>query len=163
MKEESTVTVNTKGLDQLVKAFSGKLPTLKVGILADNSRSGPGKSSPTNVQVGAAHEYGAPARGIPMRSFLRMPLNDRLGKYMEEAGLFKEKVISGMIKTGSIDSYMRLTGEVALNVVRDAFDSGGFGKWAKWKHPEERQANSNAGMLLVDTHQLRDSIAFEVK
>lgn len=156
--EEPTVTVNMKSLEQLIKAFSGDMPVLRIGILADSSHGG--KEGSTNVEIGAAHEYGAPARKLPMRSFLRMPLNTKLGERMEEAGLFKEETIKGFIKTGSVETFMKLTGEIALNVVREAFDTGGFGKWAKWKDPNY---NNNAGQILVDSAQLRDSIAYEVK
>lgn len=158
---DSDIELNTKALDQLIKAFGDNIPTIKIGVLGNGARSIQGKgSSPTNAEIGAAHEFGAPAHKLPMRSFLRMPLNTRLSDYMENAGLFKEQTIKDFIKTGSIETFIKLTGELALNVVRDAFETGGFGKWAKWKDPSY---TNNSGMLLVDSHQLRDSISYEVK
>lgn len=154
--DESSVTLDTKLLDQLTAALSGDIPMVRVGILADSTHNG---SETTNVEIGTAHEFGAPARKLPERSFLRMPLNTKLHEYMEEAGLFEPKVIAELAKNKTFKPYMNLVGEIALNVIRDAFDTGGFGKWRKWK---DKNYTNNSGMLLVDTHQLRDSIAYEV-
>lgn len=150
--------INVKGLDQLVKALKARPPITRVGILGgDNAREGGG---PTNSEVGAAHEFGAPARGIPQRSFLRVPISENLEKYMKESGAFKKEVFKNVIKDGSVKPWMETVAANAETVVKDAFDTGGFGKWPAWKDPGYV---NNSNMLLVDTGQLRKSITSEVK
>lgn len=153
MSEETTV--NVKGLDQLMKAIKGKLPQVRIGVLgSNNARTG---GSSTNAQVGAAHEFGTTT--IPQRSFLRVPLAENLGKELENAGALDEDVLKGVIRKGDIIPWLEKVAIVAESIVLGAFDSGGYGHWVPWKNPSYE---NNSGQLLVDTHQLRDSISTEV-
>lgn len=154
-------TLNIQGLDALLSALKGKPPQARIGILGGSTREvKPGeKSKPTNAEVGAAHEFGAPARGLPQRSFLRVPLTDHLEKYMEKSGLLDKQALNDVLKKKSLLPWVKKMATVAETVVQDAFDTGGFGKWPAHKPGHE----NNANMLLVDTHQLRDSITSEVK
>lgn len=159
----SDVTLNIKGLQQLAKALKKKPPTVRVGILAGKSArksSGSGKKTPTNAEVGAVHEYGSPARGLPQRSFLRVPISDRLQKEMDQSGAFKEQTMKDVLKEGSVVPWMRKVAVLAEGIVAGAFASGGYGKWAPWK---TKNYSNNAGQLLVDTKQLRESVTSEVK
>lgn len=71
-----SVTVRDNGADKLLADLRalGKL-TVRVGVLADGpkargSAAGKGRQA-SLVEVAAAHEFGAPAAGIPQRSFIR--------------------------------------------------------------------------------------------
>lgn len=159
MSEETTLKVD--GLEKLLKALKAKPPVARVGILGDKStRSGGGGGQPTNAEVGAAHEFGAPARGLPARSFLRVPISENLQKEMEKSQAFDEQVLSEVIKSGSVLAWMQKIAILAEGIVSDAFDSKGFGKWPSWSSPNY---TNNAGQVLVDTKQLRESITSEVK
>lgn len=155
-------TINTKGLDQILKALKGKMPQARVGILGGKAvrNAQGGNKTPSNAEVGAVHEYGAPARGIPARSFLREPISDNLDKEIEKSGALDKEVLKQVIKDGSTLPWMKKIAVLAEGIVAEAFDSGGFGKWKQWKNPNY---TNNAGQLLVDTKQLRDSITSEVK
>jgi hypothetical protein len=54
MADEGT-ELNTKGLDQLLKALKGKMPRARVGILGDKvTRSATEmKAGPSNAEIGA--------------------------------------------------------------------------------------------------------------
>lgn len=157
------VTLNVKGLDQLLKALKAKPPTARVGVLAEtvNRKSEPGqKNTPNNAEVGAAHEYGAPGRGLPQRSFLRVPITDNLDKRLSQEGMLSKQTLADVIKTGSVLPWVKKVTSIAKGIVTEAFETGGFGKWPQW---EDSHYSNNAGQLLVDTKQLRDSIVMDVK
>lgn len=151
--------MNTKGLDQLIKALKNDVSRVRVGVLGSKSaRMGGGATSATNASIGAIHEFGT--SHIPMRSFLRMPLSDFLQTYLDKAGAFNKAEIKDVIKQGSVIPWLQKVAIVAERIVSDAFATGGFGKWPGWKTPGYR---NNDNRLLVDTRQLRDSISSEVK
>jgi phage gpG-like protein len=160
-------TINVEGLDKMLKALKQKPPIARIGILGDKTlrkrEKGEKGVIPTNAEIGAAHEYGAPARGLPQRSFLRVPLTDLLQKKMEQEGALSKADFKEVLKQGTVLPWLKKIAVMAEGIVRGAFDTGGYGKWRAWKHPNERAKNSNANMLLVDTTQLRDSITSEVK
>lgn len=154
MSDEDTFVLNTKGLDQIVKSLKGKLPYIQIGIMGDkNARSGGRK---TNAEIGAKHEFGR--GGMPVRSFLRVPLSDNLGKYLEQSNAFDRDAMARVIKTGTILPWLTKVAVVAENVVADGFASGGFGKW-----PPSDMKRKKVHMTLVETQQLRNSISSRIK
>jgi phage gpG-like protein len=154
-------TLNVRGLEQLAKALKVKPPVARVGILGDKTVREPAegeKKSLTNAEVGAAHEFGTTT--IEKRSFLLTPIKDRLDSEMEKAGAFRPDVLLRVLKQGSVVPWLEKVASLAEGIVLDAFATGGFGKWKAWKNPNY---TNNAGQILVDTKQLRDSITSEVK
>lgn len=160
MSDNDASTVNIKGLDQMLKALKSRPPVCRIGILGNSDIRGKDKKGTTNSEVGAAHEFGAPGRNLPQRSFLRVPLADHLEKYLEQSGAFDKKVFDDVIAQGSVVPWLKKVAATAQAVVSDAFNTKGFGKWAPWKNPNY---TNEGGTLLVDTQQLRDSITTEVK
>jgi hypothetical protein len=151
-------TINLDGFEKLVKALKpANAPVAKIGILGANANRKQGKS--TNAQIGAAHEFGSPLTGLPVRSTLRMPLTDVLPKDLEATDLFTEDVFKEVVKAGSLTPWLKTVAGIALGTVKKAFATGGFGKWAPWAHGY----SNRTGQILVDTTQLRDSYTFEVK
>lgn len=155
MKPDVDIKLNTKGIDDLIAAFK-YVPTIKVGVLGNKDNRT--KGSETNASIGLKHEFGL--GGMPLRSFLRMPLTEKLGDALENTRAFSRDILLKVIKDKSITEWAKKIALVAETVVQDAFDSGGFGKWPKWK---TKGYENNTGMILVDTQQLRNSISSEVK
>lgn len=147
------IELKDKGLKQLMAAFKGEIPQVKVGILGDKSARD-GKTS--NAAIGAAHEYGTTE--LPIRSFLRTPLNDHLSEYLQNAGAFDPATFKDIIKEGSILNWVKKIGVVAEQVVQEAFASGGFGQWkpSNMDHKKVKQT-------LIETQQLRNSITSKVE
>jgi phage gpG-like protein len=146
--------LDTRALDRIMNAFKGEMPNLKVGILGDKNSRSDGK---TNAEIGAKHEFGGD--GMPIRSFMRMPINDKLEDEIEQSGLFGKNSINEVIKKGDVTPWMMKIGILCEKVIQDAFDSGGFGKWPKWKPGYK----SNTGLILVNTQQLKRSIVSKVE
>lgn len=148
-----TIEIDMKGLNKFVASIKGPIPVIKIGILGDkNSRSQNG----SNAEIGAKHEFGV---GVPQRSFLRMPLNEKLADYLEESSAFDNDTLNLVVKSGTLKPWLQKIAITAEKVVADAFASGGFGQWRKWA----TGYSNNTGQILVDTQQLRNSITSEVK
>lgn len=160
---DETIILKTDGLDKLIKSLHGKTPTIRVGVLGSKaSRAAPAGSqeNPNNAEVGATHEFGSPTEGVPQRSFLRIPISDNLDKKLTESGAFDPDTLSKVVKQGTVTPWMKKIAIIAENIVSEAFDTGGFGKWPRWKN---KKYKNNTGQILVDTAQLRNSITSEVK
>lgn len=157
---DDTVVLETKGLDQLIKALKNGMPRACVGILGSKTIRGKTQGNQTNAAIGAIHEYGSPAKNIPIRSFLRVPISEHLNKKMESSGALDETVLKEVVKSGTVVPWLKKIAILAESVVHEAFETGGFGKWPGWKNPNYK---NNHGRILEDTGQLRDSITSEVK
>ena len=156
-----TVSLNTKGLDKLLKAL-GRLPRARVGVLGDKAVRGASEhdgekkeSGPTNAEIGAAHEYGTST--LPQRSFLRVPISDNLSKALDNAGLMDKDAVKKVLAEGSVVPWLKKIAIVAEDIVLQAFDNGGFGKWKP-----SNMKNKTNHQTLVETQQLRNSITSEV-
>lgn len=170
--------LNSKSLDGLLKVLKGDMKRVRVGILGGKTtrndapvdggssinatkKSGAPKTNfevSTNAAVGAIHEFGTDK--MPMRSFLRVPIAENLQKRLESSGAFGPDELARVVKETSFLPWLQRIGAVAERIVSDAFDTGGFGKWPKWK---TKGYTSNTGQVLVDTQQLRNSITSDVK
>lgn len=148
------VELNLKGLEQLEKAFK-TLPTVRVGILGRTDARNTGEAN-SNASVGLRHEFGT--EELPMRSFLRMPITEKMKDYLEKSGAFTKETLARVVEEGSIEAWMEKVGVTAERVVADAFASGGFGKWqpSNMDHKKVHQT-------LVESGQLQRAITSEVK
>jgi phage gpG-like protein len=173
---DDAFTLQTKGLDGILKALKNNMSRVRVGVLggktirnqvkveggksvnAANKRPKGKFDVSTNAAVGAIHEFGS--EKMPQRSFLRVPISEKLQERLESAGAFTPDEFSKVVKEASLVPWLHRIAIVAEKIVGDAFATGGFGKWPKWK---TKGYENNTGMLLVDTQQLRNSITSEVK
>ena len=134
------------------------MPSVVVGVLAGkNPRTdAEKKSTQTNAEIGAAHEFGTSK--TPRRSFLRMPISENLEKFLQSAGAFDKKTIEKVVKSGSLIEWMKQVGVTAEKVVQTAFATGGFGQWKP-----SNMKNKKIHLTLVESTQLRNSITSEVR
>lgn len=149
-----TYEIKIDGLDKLIRVLQ-KNVTGSIGVLAGkNARMGDG----SNATIGMKHEFGDPKEGLPIRSWLRMPIIEHLEKNLEKADAFTDKTIKEVVKEGSIVPWMKKVMVTAEGCIADAFDTGGFGKWK----PSNMVFKKNK-QTLVETQQLRNSVTSEVK
>lgn len=149
--------IQLDGMAKLTRAIKDRRPPhIEIGIIEDSPRKD-GESS--NAEIGAAHEYGAPQRGLPVRSWLRMPLKDHLQEKMEEDQLLNEKSTKEVMKLGTIRPWMEAVKVSAIATVLKAFGNAGWGTWQPWKDPNY---TNNTGEILQDTQQLKNSVDAKV-
>lgn len=157
----SATTLSTTGLDKLLKVLKAPAGICRVGILGEKTTrfdDDKSKSGLSNATIGAMHEFGT--EHLPQRSFLRVPIADKLSKALDESGLLNEGSFKIVLKEGTSKTWLKQIAIVAEGIVAEAFDSNGFGKWPAWKTPGYE---NNTGDILVDTQQLRNSITSEVR
>lgn len=149
-------TFQIKGLESLIKALSDpRAPVACIGVLGNKSARGGG---PTNADVGAAHEFGAPSRNLSIRSWLRAPLISQMQNAVNRAGATRPQVIQQILKEGTFRPWVEKIGILGLSVVAEGFNTGGFGEW-----PPSNMDRKAVKQTLVETQQLRNSATYEVR
>jgi hypothetical protein len=142
---------------KILKEIEKELKTneyVKIGILGNkNTRN----DFNTNAMIGMVHEFGSAGKNIPERSFLRMPLREKLPKMIKEIG---KGVILGLAKQNA-NLFLKKIGVLGEQIIQEAFDTGGFGKWAKLSNKTIKRKGFDK--TLIETTQLRKSITSEVK
>jgi hypothetical protein len=125
----------TKAMERNMKNM--KSSSVVVGVM-DDARYPNGTSV---AEVGYYQEYGI---GVDQNSFLRQPfiekqsdLNSNFNQHFQD-----------MVDDGNINQLMQKVGETAVQLVNDAFESKGFGKWSN---------------DLKDTELLKNSISSKVR
>lgn len=163
------VKLNMMKLEAIQKQLGKKL-VAEVGIMGSNvarqavKTTAKGnriadkkKASPlTNAEVGLKHEKGSLSENIPRRSFLEMPLKDKLPGAMGKIGGI---LLVGIEATNILMVYQKL-GLVAEGIVLGAFNSSGYGQWPP-NAPLTIKIKGSSRPL-IDTAQLRKSITSRV-
>lgn len=168
------VNLDTESLDAAIATFSHAFDhAIKVGVLERTNARDDGQ---TNAEVGANSEYGVKedicttegvevARGrdpmcwsgIPVRSFLRVPIGEHLGPELAKESKIVGKVIEGKVEGVTLAD---VVGVIAVRTVDDAFATGGFGQWQP--NSERTTEWKGSSQPLIDSNQLRDSIAYDL-
>ncbi len=158
-----TVSMNTKNLDIFLKLLKESRMKVRVGILGGNASAAHpnadgSPSGLSNAEIGAIHEYGKLSDpNFPVRSFIRMPINEKFYSALKSAGGLRKDVTEEVFKTRELRPWLQKCGAIAVGVIQDAFNTGGFGKWKPSNMSRKRNHQT-----LVETQQLRNSITYEV-
>ncbi len=98
---------------------------------------------------------------IPARSFLRQPLEEKMPEVI--TGLKKEIFKDCFIKNNP-SKVFNMIGSKALEIVHDAFDTGGFGQWKELAKSTKNYKSSNnlSPEKLIARGQLKNSTSFKV-
>ncbi len=170
----SRIRLNTDNLEKIQKQLGRKF-FVKVGILG---RTGARKEGGplTNADIAFIHEFGSPAKNIPIRSWLRMPLMTKLPEIFKKSG---QRLLNKMTVENIRDIFDEL-GARAMKAIDQAFTSSGFGQWApnkRPKHPKSKKGRIKTSAYnelpaskkkeysrpLIDTGELRKAVDREVK
>lgn len=154
------VKVDISKMKALAKALGDSFE-IRVGILGNKAARKNGDGGLNNAELGFIQEFGSVKKKIPARSFLGMPLNLYLVDYLKSKKGFGDKEIKKAVKNGSLLELAKKVGIVAEQVVQDAFETRGFGNWAKNRPSTIRRKGSDSP--LIDTGELRRSITSEAK
>lgn len=168
----SRVDLNLSGLEMLQADIRDNAKArVHVGVLRDHDARQDGADA-GNATIGLVHEFGSPTKNIPERSWLRMPLIVKLPEVIQQAGPdFWRKLIleKGVLKG------LKALGIAAEDSIQQAFETGGFGKWAPWskRYGRRRELEVRAlfgdvmgpvhpGSLLIQTGELRQAVTSRV-
>jgi phage gpG-like protein len=153
--EDDTIQWKDMGLATIIKSFKNADAKARVGILGGKNTR---KDSNTNAVIGVKHEFGDPKENLPIRSFLRMPIIEKMQSKLDASNAFSKKSINEIIQAKDILPWIKKLGVLGEAIVLEAFETGGFGKWK----PSNMKFKKNH-QTLVETQQLRNSITSEVK
>ena len=150
------------GLQALVERV-GSLSSaaVRVGVLQD--KGGEAKRSQgasevkglTILEVATVHEFGAPERGIPQRSFLRGTVDEQEAEIRADQHRLAVAYLSGKIQLGKALNQLgaRIAGRIQQRIAR-GIDPPNAARTI---------ARKGSSKPLVDTGQLRSSITWEVE
>lgn len=147
------VKYNLDPLHQFVKS-AGNNNVVRVGIFGEKSSRK--KGAITNAEVGAINEYGSFTRGIPARSFLRMPIHNKSQEILKEASAG----VAELFAAGKHMVALKRLGIACENAIQRAFASRGFGTWKP--NAPSTIARKKSSQPLIDTSQLRRAITSKV-
>lgn len=159
MTPEETLALVEKQLSNMEKA---KTLSVKVGLPAGESATSKAYTNdgatpaPTVLQVGVWHEYGT--EHVPMRSFLRGPLN---AKSADMDRVLQTQFNLVLEKGMDVEKALGRVGLAARNISVGAFRTRGYGVWADIDQAT-KDAKGSSG-ILIDTGLLRSSITWVVE
>jgi hypothetical protein len=171
------VHLDTDKLESIQTALSEMFMT-RVGILGNKTsrtnavqitsgkrkgefKAGKTESHMTNAEIGLLMERGRLSEPrIPARSFLEMPLVLMSHKLLEDKREIWSVFKGGPETRSRLKSAYVKLGQVAENLIQDAFETGGFGLW----DPDRPStiAKKHSSRPLINTAQLRRSISSDV-
>lgn len=125
----------------------------RAGVIGESAKADHGGGL-RNVDLAVIHEFGAPAAGIPERSFIRAPFAANRQKYLGNLG----RAIAGVYKG-------KLPMRTALLLVADQMASDQRKAIAAGIPPPNSPATikrKGSSKPLIDTGQLRQSLASDV-
>ena len=106
------------------------------------------------VAIGAIHEFGI---GVPMRSFLRVPIGEHSAEIANIAKIGAKKIVDG---SGNITGTLKAMGETGVSISKESFSSN---NWAPLKDPTRGGKNKDGDATpLVDTGTLKRSITYQI-
>jgi hypothetical protein len=145
-----------RGLAALAQRLAGKA-RVRVGVLSDEPKaSGDGNDSAmTLLDVAARNEFGAPAAGVPQRSFIRATVDQEQARIRAMQSSQATRIISG-----------DTTPEIALEQIGAVVQGSIQARIARGIDPPNAPstvARKGSSKPLVDTGQLRSSITYVVE
>lgn len=149
------VKIDMSGFKTIKKALSDKFKT-RVGILGGKASESHKGTELTNADLGAIHEFGSLSNNIPPRSFLRLPLEAKLGEWINK----NRSRYMELMEQGNVRKFYVGMGLAAEGIIDEAFVTSGFGSWPPDKPETVKRKGSS--MPLLDTGQLRASITSKV-
>lgn len=159
MGRQTKISVNLDGLEDLKRKLGSEYYA-RIGIIGAKAatehedRDGE-PTGLTNAEIGVLQEFGN--EHIPPRSFLRMPIVERMKDIVRFLGSSK---VNSLFEAGNIKGIFKALGIEGEGIVQDAFATRGFGMW-KPNAPRTIAAKGSDAPL-IDTAQLRRSVSSDV-
>ena len=130
---------------------------VKVGVLASKGGGEPNEAGVTMVELAAIHEFGAPAAGIPERSFIRRTMKNKKRAIGEVTAMLARKLLDQ--RGFTVRSALEVLGVFAATEVKKTITEG---EHVPPPLAPATVAAKGSSRPLVDTGRLVGSINHEV-
>lgn len=164
-----TTDFNFKGMKKLVEAIT-KEYQIRVGLLsgaggaeAIQDHDGNTNSEFDYAGLGALMEYGSKDGKIPARSFLQMPLEQKMDEILKKTrNDYSIQELNYFLEQNKLDltSFAIVLGANCIDAIQEAFNTQGFGEWTP-NAPSTIKKKGSSGPL-IDTGALRQKIVAEI-
>jgi hypothetical protein len=159
----STVRDTDRGAKALVarlRALRVSSAAVRVGILSDQPKrqrdgGGGGKEPYSLVEVAAVHEFGAPAAGIPRRSFIRATIDEKRAEVERLERALLAQVVEGKIE---LRQALDLMGAKVAGWIQTRIADG-----IAPPNAASTVRRKKSSKPLVDTGQLRSAVTWVVE
>lgn len=133
-----------------------KKARVRVGILADEPKeTEDGDTSPLSlVEIAAIHEFGAPAAGIPQRSFIRGTVDEKRHEIEQLQFAQAKRIVLGQVDPDH--AVEQLGAKVAAMMQRR------IAQGIPPPNAPETVERKGSSTPLIDTGQLRSSLSYEL-
>jgi len=156
LKRDANVAMN-----KIAEYFDGS-QVVKLGMIggSESGRSDEDGGDATNPELGFIHEFGSITKGIPMRSWLRMPIIHEAKKILKALAKSKSQIEKDAAEGKDPENLYKLLGEIGKASIQKAFDTGGFGQW-----PAKKPTKANQGKMspLIISSQMRKAVDYSVE
>ena len=148
------ITDVDRGLNRMA-AVLAKHVRVRVGVLADEPKK-ESEGGASLLEVAAVHEFGAPAAGIPQRSFIRGTVDEKLPEIHALQASQARRILTGNVTPEiAVEQIgMRVKGFIQQRI------SAGIEPPLADSTIERKNGKTTP---LIDTGQLRTSIAYQVE
>lgn len=153
--KQTEIRFNLDGLED-IKQKIGKTYRTRVGIIGDKA-SKPHEGGITNATLGVIQMFGSVTRNIPPRDFLLMPLMTKHRKIIQSFGASSMRAA---FANGDYRRMFAMLGVKAEEIVQQAFETKGFGRWAA-NAPATIRAKGSS-QPLINTGELRRAVSSDV-
>jgi hypothetical protein len=151
---ETKITKNFKGLEDFVAYM--KDHRTRLGVLGDKAARDDG-SPLNNAEIGFVNFTGSITNNIPARDFLMFPLEYKRKEISKQLG---GQMVKAALLKGDLKGVFKLLGVIGEAIVKEAFESGGYGHWAR--NAPLTIARKGRDQPLVDESELKRSIGSDV-
>lgn len=131
----------------------GKSNQVNIGIIEKQTHS----DGVDMAYLQATHYYGVINKNLPSRDPYIIPLQDNKNKLMQDVQPF---VAKGLQKLDEVTTFEGIGKQVLENVVKEAFRTGGFGKWNALSQTTINKKGHDT--ILVDKGELLNAQSFKV-
>jgi hypothetical protein len=140
---------------ELAKAAAGA--HARIGLLDGKGGDEAREGGLTNAQIGAVHEYGSAAAGIPERSFLRSTMTAKQEELVGEVARLIAQIAEGKM---TVERALGILGARGVAEVQKTITTG---DGVPPPNAPATIAHKGSSRPLVDTGRMVQSIAYDVK
>jgi hypothetical protein len=128
---------------------------LHVGVVGEKASHLTADGKLTMGELAAIHEYGAPAAGIPQRSFIRFTLHNKAGEILSHQFAGSGDLLEGKV---TMDQALNKLGKLVAEEIKNSIT----GRQIKQDLKPATIARKGHDTALIDSGQLLDAIGYEI-